>query len=173
MAVAPVLLLDQGGLGAEAADVCSGASLTCKDSLLVSWGGATDVDNTSCPVLAASGPGSVLQLQKCTLQLHPDSVHPEPAMIFYARDYASVTASGCKLVGPAPGSTSEITSAAGAEAHATVVLVSATMFRMSQCESQQTDTQMPSPQINDLFRHCQAPLTMAEHRAALSAACNT
>jgi hypothetical protein len=42
-----------------------------------------------------------------------------------ARDHASITASGCKLVGPAPGRFSDITSAAEAETHATVTLVSA------------------------------------------------
>jgi hypothetical protein len=30
----------------------SGSRLTCKDSLLVGWGGGTDQDNLSCPVVS-------------------------------------------------------------------------------------------------------------------------
>jgi hypothetical protein len=114
----------QGGLGGLAAETKSGAALTCKDSWLVGWGGAFDEDTLSCPVVAADGPRSALQLQGCTVQLHPDSTHSRPAILMCARGHASITATGCKLIGPAPGSTSEarLTSA---EAHSTIALVSA------------------------------------------------
>jgi hypothetical protein len=41
----------QGGLNCAAVAAVSGSRLTCKDSLLVGWGGGTDQDNLSCPVV--------------------------------------------------------------------------------------------------------------------------
>jgi hypothetical protein len=118
-----VLLLDQGGLGGLAADASTGASLTCKDSLLVGWGGASDQDDICCPILETQHSGSTLKVEGCTLQLHPDSRYSKPAVILRATDHASIRASGCRLVGPTPGNSSTMIVAAMAEAHGTIALV--------------------------------------------------
>jgi hypothetical protein len=117
----------QDGLGGPAADAATTASLTCKDSLLLGWGGASDQDYTSCPVVRVDGPGSTLQLQGCTVQLHPDSKHTRLAAILMATDHASATASSCKLVGPAQGSL-PAAAVAAAGIDATIALVSAPFF---------------------------------------------
>jgi hypothetical protein len=104
------LLLGQAGLGVQAADAYSGGSLSCKDSLLVGWGGVNDQGNISAPILEAAFTGSTMALQGCTLQLHPDSSYHMPANMMFARDDASITLSGCKLVGPAPGKSSDFCS---------------------------------------------------------------
>jgi hypothetical protein len=117
---------DQGGLGGLAADVFSGSCLTCKDSVLVGWGGALEDDDISCPVLEAQHPGSTINVERCTLQLHPDSTYSKPAIILRATEHASVTAADCKLIGPAPANSSgTMDTAAFAESHATICLVSA------------------------------------------------
>jgi hypothetical protein len=99
--------------------------LTCKDSVLVGWGGALEGDNISCPVLEAQHPGSTINVERCTLQLHPDSTYPKLAIILKAAQRASIIATDCKLVGPAPGNSSGRETAAFAETHATICLVSA------------------------------------------------
>jgi hypothetical protein len=135
----------QGGLNAMAADVLSGASLTCKESMLVGWGGATDEDMVTCPVLRAEEPGSILKLQGCSVWLHPDSTHPLPAVILLAMDQASIRASGCKLTGPAPGSSPAKAVGAGADTHATIALVSAAASALSvQLQQRYTATSMAS-----------------------------
>jgi hypothetical protein len=101
----------------------------------VGWGGAAVEDDISCPVLAADCPGSALQLQGCTVQLHPDSSHSQPTLILMARDHASITASSCKLIGPAPGSTSMAVMAV-AGAHAAIALVSAAVYTLKVCAFQ-------------------------------------
>jgi hypothetical protein len=121
----PCLFSDQGGLGGLAADVFSGASLTCKDSVLVGWGGALEDDDISCPVLETMGRKATINVQRCTLQLHPDSTYLKPAIILRATEHASITATDCKLIGPAPGSSSGGETAATAETNATICLVSA------------------------------------------------
>jgi hypothetical protein len=123
---------DQGVLNGIAADVFYGASLTCKDSFLVGWGGASDQEDIGCPVLMSGCPGSTLKLQGCTVQLHPDSTHPKPAVILMATDHASITASGCKFIGPAPGSQSREHGAAAALEQAAIALVSAAACILSQ-----------------------------------------
>jgi hypothetical protein len=120
-----ILLSAQGGPGGLAADAVLGGSLTCKDSLLVGWGGARDQDDDSCPVVAAVCQGSTVQLQRCTMQLHPESTHSMMAVILDAMDHASIQASSCKLIGPAPGSAPETAVIASAGTQATIALVSA------------------------------------------------
>jgi hypothetical protein len=94
----------QGGPNAYAAYSNKG-TLCCKDSLLVGWGGATDQlrDNTSCPVAAVMDAGSSLELDGCTIQLHPDSTHSLTTSLLGAVAHAQVKAVNCKFVGPAPG----------------------------------------------------------------------
>jgi hypothetical protein len=114
----------QGGLGGQAVDAIAGASVTCKDSLLVGWGGASDEDDICCPVVDASGAGSNMTVKGCTLQLHPNSRYPKIAVVVRAIDSGSATASDCKLIGPAPGSSSVVDMAAGGELNGAVALVS-------------------------------------------------
>jgi hypothetical protein len=118
------LLWHQGGLGALAAEAHQGASLTCKDSVLVGWGGAVEHINASCPLVSARSVGTSLKLQDCVVQFHPDSRHPKPVGLLRAVTQGSTTASGCKLVGPAPGSCSERMFAAAAEDHGAISMVS-------------------------------------------------
>jgi hypothetical protein len=116
---------EQGGPGGQAADVSSGASLTCKDSVLVGWGGALEDDIVSCPVLEVEDPGSSLKLQGCTVQLHPHSIQHRATILLRAMEHGTIRASGCKLVGPAPGSASGKSFATSVETHGVIALVSA------------------------------------------------
>jgi hypothetical protein len=84
-----------------------------------------NADDISCPVLEVQDCGTTATVQRCTLQLHPDSTYVRPAIVLRATHRASITATDCKLVGPAPGNSSGIDTAATAEAHATICLVSA------------------------------------------------
>jgi hypothetical protein len=122
------LLPEQGGLGGLAADVSSGACLTCKDSVLVSWGGALEGEVISCPVLMAQHSGSTLSVQGCTVQLHPDSSHLKTPILLRAMEHGNIRASGCKLVGPAPGSAPGKIVAAEADTHGVIALVSAAAY---------------------------------------------
>jgi hypothetical protein len=117
------LLPDQGGLGGLAADVFSGSCLTCKDSVLVGWGGILKDDGISCPLLQAGSCGTSVNVQQCTVQLHPDSTYPKPAVLLRATERASVTATDCKLTGPAPGNSSGMDTAATADTRAAICLV--------------------------------------------------
>jgi hypothetical protein len=55
----------QGGLNSAAVGAWSGGGhLTCKDSLLVSWGGGTNEDNNSCPVASIRHGGMQLDLDR-------------------------------------------------------------------------------------------------------------
>jgi hypothetical protein len=85
-----------------------GGSLSCKDSLLIGWGGATDKpqDNVSCPIVIVDKAGGSLDLERCTIQLHPDSTHVLNTYLMAARVDAEIKASNCKFVGPAPGKSS-------------------------------------------------------------------
>jgi hypothetical protein len=104
---------------------CSGSGITCKDSMLVGWGGPSGNLGLSCPVAEAGGGGCTLKLQGCTVQLHPESSHPRAAIVLRATESASITATGCKLIGPAPGNSAMTDVALAAEQHGDVSLVSA------------------------------------------------
>jgi hypothetical protein len=109
----------QAGLNQPAAAVCDKAQLTCKDSLLVGWGGATDQDFESASVVLALGQGAAVSLEGCTLQYHPDSQHtptvlahqglavagrpgdPLPGSLVVADWHVRVDLTQCQLVGPA------------------------------------------------------------------------
>jgi hypothetical protein len=54
----------QGGLNCSAVGAEHGSHLTCKDSLLVGWGGGTDQDNMSCPVAGAWFEGTQLDMDR-------------------------------------------------------------------------------------------------------------
>jgi hypothetical protein len=79
------------------------AQLTCKDSLLVGWGGATDQYIDNCHIDWACDRGTSAELQGCTLQYHPDSRHSRSFCLVVAVDQSHVSLSHCPLVGPAPG----------------------------------------------------------------------
>jgi hypothetical protein len=99
--------------------------MSCKDSLLVGWGGATDGvdDNISCPLVVVDDEDSSLELEGCTLQLHPDSTHSLPATLLGGRMSSQVKAVNCKLVGPAPGSSSAEVVGVLTQQHAAATLV--------------------------------------------------
>jgi hypothetical protein len=93
----------QAGLNGYAAFSMGGGTLSCKNSLLVGWGGATDhEDDCSCPVVGADRQGSSLELEGCTIQLHPDSKHSLFTALLDASAHAQVKAVNCKFVGPVP-----------------------------------------------------------------------
>jgi hypothetical protein len=116
------------------------AQLTCKDSLLVGWGGATDQDSESSSVINVSGRG-VAACEGCTLQYHPDSQHmptvmfqegsyvqgqpdnPMPSSLVVADEHGHVDLSQCQLVGPAYRSAALTGMGVRAEAYATINLV--------------------------------------------------
>jgi hypothetical protein len=129
----PVVCL-QGGPGGAAA-LALGGALTCSDSVLVGWGGATEdrsdlIQALSCPVAEAGYMGATVKLQGCTVQLHPDSWNPEAALLLRSSHHASLTAAGCKLVGPAPGNAppEHMNSVATAGANGALSLVSADVW---------------------------------------------
>jgi hypothetical protein len=101
----PGFIALQAGPNAVAASSTNKGSLTCHDSLLVGWGGATDRQehNMSSPVATVMETGSSLELERCTIQLHPDSTHSLPTPLLAASGHAQVKAVSCKFVGPAPG----------------------------------------------------------------------
>jgi hypothetical protein len=101
-------------------------SLTCKDTLLVGWGGATDSpdNNMSCPVAGVHHKGSSLELEGCTLQLHPESTHVLNTTLVAAASHAQVKGVSCKFVGPAPESSTARDYGVIAQQNATVGLVS-------------------------------------------------
>jgi hypothetical protein len=123
----------QAGVGTHAVMAMQGGSLTCKDSLLVGWGGAVDHPGAiGCSVAMATHNAS-LDLEACTLRLHPDSTHLVPTPVLFAKQHAHAKATDCKLVGPWPGSLtdsgmmvagSDIVGA-GVDTHASMTLVSA------------------------------------------------
>jgi hypothetical protein len=118
------------------------AHLTCKDSLLVGWGGATDQHLESSCVVCVSDQG-VAALEGCTLQYHPDSKHvpvvltrhgqgcsveglpdnPLPSSLVVADQHCHVDLLKCQLVGPAFRDAAPTGFGVRAGAHATVALV--------------------------------------------------
>jgi hypothetical protein len=54
----------QGGLNCAAVAALHKAHITCKDSLLVGWGGGTDQDKDSCPVAVTWHEGTRLDLDR-------------------------------------------------------------------------------------------------------------
>jgi hypothetical protein len=114
----------QAGPGGHAAQTQDKGRLTISGSLLVAWGGATDQDKLTCPVVLARGRGTQMQLERCTLQMHPDSTHPLRTALVVAVDYPHVKLADCKLIGPTPGHSEIRAFAACANHHATVTLVS-------------------------------------------------
>jgi hypothetical protein len=125
----------QAGLNAYAALASGKGSLTCKDTLLVGWGGATDnpQDNTSCSVAGAYEESTRLELEGCTLQLHPDSTHSLNTSLLHAHGHAQVQAVNCKLVGAAPGNCEVKQYGVMAQGSATVNLVSHTCGCLLAC----------------------------------------
>jgi hypothetical protein len=108
----------------------------------VGWGGASGDLGLSCPVAEAEGAGSTLKLQGCTVQLHPDSSHPSPVVVLHASRHASLTASGCKLAGPAQGKSMMKDIALAAGKYGDVSLVSA------------AERAMPMQICSSLIRQC-------------------
>jgi hypothetical protein len=96
----------QAGLNQAVAYVYNKAQVTCKDSLLVGWGGATDQDDYSCPIVMAAEQGTSVKMQGCTLHYHPDSKHTLDAYLLLADKGAHAVLSQCRLVGPAPANAS-------------------------------------------------------------------
>jgi hypothetical protein len=119
----PQWLQLQAGLNQPAAEVSDKAQLTCKDSLLVGWGGATDQDDSSCSIVRAFDQGTSLVLEGCTLQYHPDSKHSLSFYMVKAFDHAHVSLSQCRLVGPAPADASTAGCGVQAQCYATITLV--------------------------------------------------
>jgi hypothetical protein len=115
----------QAGPNAYAALSINKGSLFCKDSLLVGWGGATDrqEQNMSCSVVTARENGSSLELEGCTIQLHPDSTHSLPTPLLAASGHAQVKAANCKFVGPAPGQSTAMSYGAALQDNASGTLV--------------------------------------------------
>jgi hypothetical protein len=113
----------QAGLNQPAARAVRQGQLTCKDSLLVGWGGAADHDTGSCPIVGAVESGTSVEMQGCTLQYHPDSKHTLDTSLLMVANSAQVALSQCRLVGPAPGNTTAITSGLGVSAGSTATLV--------------------------------------------------
>jgi hypothetical protein len=60
----PCNLCLQGGLNSAAVEATKGGHLTCKDSLLVGWGGGTNNTNDSCPVAESHDDGTQLNLDR-------------------------------------------------------------------------------------------------------------
>jgi hypothetical protein len=118
-----LFLVVQAGLNQPAAGVSDKAQLTCKDSLLVGWGGATDQDANRCNVVHTYGPGTSVVLEGCTLQYHPDSMHSLWTALVVAIERSHVSLSQCRLVGPAPGTASDTGFGVRAEQDATITLV--------------------------------------------------
>jgi hypothetical protein len=133
----------QAGLNQPATLVRDQAQLTCKDSLLVGWGGATDQDIDSASIVYVSDQGAAASFEGCTLQYHPDSQHmplvltgqgcttsspdtPLPSSLVVTEQHGRVDMSQCQLVGPAGGA-SESAAPTGfgvrAGTHATITLV--------------------------------------------------
>jgi hypothetical protein len=111
----------QAGHNQPAAQALQRGQLTCKDSLLVGWGGAADQDMNSCPVVLASNQGTSVKVQGCTLQYHPDSKHTLDTFVVLARLDARMALSQCRLVGPAPGNTTGRNIGIGSAGTATLV----------------------------------------------------
>jgi hypothetical protein len=126
------------------------AQLTCKDSLLVGWGGATDQDCDSASVVHVSDQGAAASFEGCTLQYHEDSQHmplvltghgcakgspdnPMPSSMVVADQHGHLDMSQCHLVGPAGGTFgSAALTGLGVRAgrHATITLVSVCLISL-------------------------------------------
>jgi hypothetical protein len=116
----------QAGCNAAAVHVLGRGSVTCRDTVLVGWGGATDEDaeeRASCPVAGVEEKSTRLELEGCTLQLHPDSTHVLPTSLLCARRHGRIQAANCRMVGPAPGSCTAMQYGVWAQAGAVVNLV--------------------------------------------------
>jgi hypothetical protein len=113
----------QAGLNQSAAVANGQGQLTCKDSLLVGWGGAADVHDHSCSIVSATNQGTSVKVQGCTLQYHPDSKHTLDSFVVVATESAHAGLSQCQLVGPAPGDTTGRRFGIGAIAGGTATLV--------------------------------------------------
>jgi hypothetical protein len=113
----------QAGLNQAVANVYKKGQLTCKDSLLVGWGGATDVYDTSCGIIYAINQGTSVELHGCTLQYHPNSKHLLPTYLMVIALSAHASLSQCLLVGPAPEHAASSTAAATVAPEATLRLV--------------------------------------------------
>jgi hypothetical protein len=113
----PEQLVLQAGLNQPATGVCGKTQLTCKDSLLVGWGEATDQPGGSevLGVVHVDAPGTAATFDGCTLQYHPDSKHIPMGLIQpgggkdYSADTITLVAAklfshvallNCQLVGP-------------------------------------------------------------------------
>jgi hypothetical protein len=131
-------VMPQAGHNGYAAFCMNSGSLTCKDSLLVGWGGATDraEDNIGCPVTGSVKQGS-LSLEGCTIQLHPDSTHVLDSLLMGSSVDGQVKATSCRFVGPAPGRSSGATTGVAVQhkAHGNLVgaAVSLLLFVRDAC----------------------------------------
>jgi hypothetical protein len=124
----------QAGLNQAAAIVGLKGQLTCKDSLLVGWGGATDQDQSSCHIVCAAMPGSLIKMQRCTLQYHPDSKHTLGSDVVLVSECGHVALSQCRLIGPAPGNASPMRAGIGAMRGGTATMVRSTVAFVAQVQ---------------------------------------
>jgi hypothetical protein len=119
-----VCIAVQAGLNGYAAFSMGGGTLSCKNSLLVGWGGFTEYeDDCSCPIAGAARQGSSLVLDGCTIQLHPDSKHSLFTSLLGAAIHAQVKAVNCKFVGAVPSNCRGRADAAVLQEGATMTLV--------------------------------------------------
>jgi hypothetical protein len=125
----------QAGLNQPAPQMNERGQLTCKDSLLVGWGGATEFNHSSCAIIGASRQGTSLKVQGCTLSYHPDSKHTREAHVLLVAESAHAALSQCRLIAPAPGNTTGKRCGIGAFAGGTATLVRLSDSSVAACRS--------------------------------------